>query len=405
MARMIRTESDHQLALMRLDELMLREPREGTAEADELDILAVLIADYESRAFPIGIPSAVDAIRFRMDQLGVGPSRLAEILGSKSRASEVLSGKRNLSVRMIRALHEEFGIPAAILIGDNTDDDPNDSWWKSFPYSELVKRGWIVASKSGERNQLLREFLGPITAGGTPSLAFRRTLLVRGSANVSEAATLAWLAGVRIIANRCEPPIHGTSALSEDLARKIAKLSAEPDGPRRAIKELHDAGVTVVCVQQLPRTRIDGAAMRLESGRLVIALSLRHDRVDNFWFTLLHEFAHALLHLDDGSTAFVDEVNENSSTTEDSNKLEAEADSFAREVLVPTHEWARSAASRVPSQPAIEYLASQLGVHSAVVAGRARFELGNYRILNDLVGAGRIRSLFSAEELLRGICQ
>lgn len=405
MARMIRTESDHRFALARLDELMLLEPQAGTEAADELDILAVLIADYESRAFPIGIPSAIDAIQFRMDQLGVGPSRLAEILGSKSRASEVLSGKRGLSVKMIRAIHEELGIPAAILIGENADDDSNDSWWKSFQYSELLRRDWIPASKSGERNQLLRDFLGPLTGGTSQSLAFRRTLNVRGSANVSEAATLAWLAGVRMIASRCEPLTTAQSTLSVDLARTIAKLSAEPDGPRRAFSELRAAGVTVVCAQQLPRTRIDGAAMRLESGRLVIALSLRHDRVDNFWFTLLHEFAHALMHLDDGSTAFVDEVNENRSTTEDSNKLEEEADTFAREILVPTREWSRSAASRVPSQPAVEYLASQLGVHSAVVAGRARFELGNYRILNELVGVGRIRSLFSQEELLRGVCQ
>lgn len=111
----IRTEQDHRAALARIDELMAAQ--EGSAEIGELQVLAILVERYERETFPIDAPSPVDAIRFRMEQMGYTQSDLARLLGSRSRASEIMTGTtKNLSINMIRRLHDQWRIPAEALI-------------------------------------------------------------------------------------------------------------------------------------------------------------------------------------------------------------------------------------------------------------------------------------------------
>ena len=112
----IRTDADHASALRRIDELMDAAP--GTPEADELDVLATLVEAYEDRHFPIGDPEPLAAIQFRMDQLGLTRKDLEPLLGSRGRVSEVLNGRRALSLQMIRRLHRELGIPLESLVGE-----------------------------------------------------------------------------------------------------------------------------------------------------------------------------------------------------------------------------------------------------------------------------------------------
>ncbi len=110
----IRTEEDYQNALIRLETIF--DSKQGSKNGDELEILGVLIEHYENEHFPIGLPSPVDAIKFRMEQLGYNQSDLATIFGVKSRASEVLNKKRKLSLEMIRLLHAKLNIPTEVLI-------------------------------------------------------------------------------------------------------------------------------------------------------------------------------------------------------------------------------------------------------------------------------------------------
>ena len=110
----IHTEDDYQKALNRIEEIFDAKP--GSVEGDELEILGILVDEYEKKHFPIESPKPVEAIKFRMDQLGLEQKELAKILGSKSRASEILSGKRSLSLRQIKLLYKKLGIPAEILI-------------------------------------------------------------------------------------------------------------------------------------------------------------------------------------------------------------------------------------------------------------------------------------------------
>lgn len=112
----IRTKADCDAALRAIEKYFDRPPRKGTPEADRFDVLATLIEAYERKRWPIDPPSPVDAILYRMETAGYTQGDLARLLGSRSRASEVLSRKRPLTLGMIRKLSQEWNIPADCLI-------------------------------------------------------------------------------------------------------------------------------------------------------------------------------------------------------------------------------------------------------------------------------------------------
>ena len=116
MPRIIHTDAEHHEALAALNRLMDIDLESGTPEADDLQLLALVIEAYEKERWPIGLPDAVDAIRFRMDQQGLTQRDMEPYIGSRASVSAVLSGKRPLSLRMIRALHEGLGIPLEVLV-------------------------------------------------------------------------------------------------------------------------------------------------------------------------------------------------------------------------------------------------------------------------------------------------
>ncbi len=110
----IKTEADYQKALGRLE--FIFDAKLGSKEGDELEILGILIDNYENEHFPIDLPDPVEAIKFRMEQLDYTQTDLAKIFGMKSRASEILNKKRKLSLEMIRQLHSKLNIPTEVLI-------------------------------------------------------------------------------------------------------------------------------------------------------------------------------------------------------------------------------------------------------------------------------------------------
>src|SRR5947199_4821664 len=112
----IRTKEDYKNALERVEKLWNAKPH--SPENDELEILFTLIEAYERVHYPIAPPHPIEAIKFRMDQLGLKSSDLAKYLGYKSRASEILSGKRKLTVEMMRKMYRELGVPAEALLAD-----------------------------------------------------------------------------------------------------------------------------------------------------------------------------------------------------------------------------------------------------------------------------------------------
>ncbi len=110
----IKTEEEYQEALNRLEAIF--DAEKGTEEGDELELLSLLIENYEKQKYPVDFPDPIEAIKFRMEQLGYKQKDLAESIGLKSRASEILNRKRKLTLDMVRKLHEVLGIPAEVLI-------------------------------------------------------------------------------------------------------------------------------------------------------------------------------------------------------------------------------------------------------------------------------------------------
>jgi HTH-type transcriptional regulator/antitoxin HigA len=112
----IRNEKDYQAALDRLE--LIFDAKQGTVEGDELEILSILIERYENENFPIEMPDPIEAIKFRMEQMGMKQKDLANIVGFKSRVSEILNGKRKLTLNMIRSLNKTLHIPTEVLVQD-----------------------------------------------------------------------------------------------------------------------------------------------------------------------------------------------------------------------------------------------------------------------------------------------
>lgn len=112
--KIIKTENDYQRALKRLE--VIFDAKKGSKNGDELELLSLLIDTYEKENYPIDLPDPIEAIKFRMEQLGYKQKDLAEAIGLKSRVSEILNRKRKLTLDMIRKLHDVLGIPTEVLV-------------------------------------------------------------------------------------------------------------------------------------------------------------------------------------------------------------------------------------------------------------------------------------------------
>jgi len=110
----IKTEEDYNLAISRIEELW--GAKKDTPEGDEFDLLVTLVESYEMKHYPIAPPDPIDAIKFRMEQMGMTKADMVQYLGSQSRVSEILNRKRSLTLKMIKSLHKRLKIPAEVLL-------------------------------------------------------------------------------------------------------------------------------------------------------------------------------------------------------------------------------------------------------------------------------------------------
>jgi HTH-type transcriptional regulator/antitoxin HigA len=396
----IRSEQDHATALARIELLMDAEP--GTPEAAELDVLADLVELYEKKHFPMERPTPLEAIRFRMEQGGLTPRDLIPIFGSRGKVSEVLSGKRPLTLTSARLLHEHFGIPADVLLQqpEPADDQAQAKLdYKRYPLREMAKRGWVrdLPRIEDHAPELINELLS--RTGCERAMAtglYRKNDHLRTNAKTDPHALEAWCWQVLATANANLPRAPWREgAVTQDFLRDVAQLSWSADGPRLAKEFLAQYGIALVALAQLPRTHLDGAALQLSNGRPVVALTLRYDRIDNFWFSLLHELAHVGLHLGSpGCEGFVDDLSLRGTGSAAVDPREAEADAWAEEALIPREIWTFSLVRESPTPSAVEELARSLRIHPAIIAGRVRYEQRNYKLLSHYVGMGEVRRHF-----------
>jgi HTH-type transcriptional regulator / antitoxin HigA len=400
--KIIKTPEEYGEALAEIEALMDMDPDPGTREFDHLELLSLLVQNYESQTFQITPPDPIEAILFRMEQQGLAPRDLIPYLGSRSKVSEVLAGKRPLSLEMVRALHFGLGIPAKVLLQEPDPANENDLQieWDKFPLKEMVDRGWIRADLAGARKraeQILRTFVEPIGIPTLKAVLYRKSRHVRSARSMDDYALTAW--SVRVMRRAMEETQIGEyrpETVDLNFLRKVAQLSSQADGPVLARHFLMEHGIPLIIEPHLPRTHLDGAALLLrDDNRPVIGLTLRYDRLDNFWFSLMHELVHIWQHLDaDEVTEFFDDLEVDLEIDVQDDPLEHEADELAREALIPQDVWEDSPARFLRSPSAAEHLAKRLQIHPAIVAGRIRYEHKVYRLLSNLVGQGEVRRHF-----------
>ncbi|MGD0236486.1 MAG: ImmA/IrrE family metallo-endopeptidase [Syntrophorhabdales bacterium] len=393
--RIIKTDADYRRAKEEAEKLIALDPDPSTDEGERLDLLSLLIETYESERFRIERPNPFEAIKFRMEEQGLRQRDLIPFIGSKSKVSEVLTGKRPLTVPMIRALREGLGIPADVLLQEPQPEDNCDTSiaWDKFPVKEMVKRRWLAAAEDElNRNwrKLVERFFEPL--GGMQSLqaVCRRTLVERSGKSMDKYALWAWTARVLIKANSMKLPSYKTDTVNKEFIEQVLRLSLSHTGPLDAQRHLRQHGICLIIEPHLPRTHLDGAALLSKEGRPVIGLAIRHDRIDNFWFTLAHELVHVEKHLTSADEAFVDDLD----SEPGADAREREADRIASEAIIPRAIWKRSDAYRRRTPDAVQELALQLRLHPAIIAGRIRHDTRNFYILSQMVGTGQVRKLF-----------
>lgn len=390
--RIIKTENQYRAYLTEVERLAAEDPVPGTPDGDRLELLAKLVEDYEKERFKFDRPNPVDAILFRMEEQGLRQKDLAPLLGGKNRASEILSRKRPLTLAMVRALSDRLHIPAELLIrepepsqyGEEEDED-------EIPLPLLVKSGLFDNEKATRltTSAVVQRYLKPRHG----PLYLRRTITYGATPDTNKTRLRLWVGRARELAmeSRRQRGSWRPDTLNEEFLSYVAKFSWAEKGPLLVQEFLAEKGVALIVLPALPQTKLDGAAMLAPDGAPVIGVTIRHDRLDSFWFTLVHELAHAWKHLPERDIAITDESVEDE--REDDSK-EAEANRLARDAFIPRSLWKRSEAFLRPSVETINGLADKLHISPAVIAGRLRREKTGYATFGRLVGNRQVRKLF-----------
>ena len=229
--------------------------------------------------------------------------------------------------------------------------------------------------------------MGPVRALEFAPL-YRRH--VRSAKSVDQERLVIWTAAVAKSALAHPPSGKFEHAWSTEFMRDVARISVFKNGPS-LVKEFLDQHGIVMVVEPSLSAWLDGAAMMCRNVP-VIALTLRHDRLDNFWFVVMHELVHLFKHLGPGAESFYDDLD----SDDQADPKEVEADKLASESLIPSVEWQSSPASKLRSADAANHLAQRLKIHPAIVAGRIRKVYKDYRVLSGMVGQGEVRRHFPA---------
>lgn len=395
MHMLIYNDDQYKKYLQEIDHLMEQDPDIDTPEGERLSLLALAIKEYEEKQVFFEKPTPIEAIRFRMEEQNLIQNDLVPYIGSKSKVSEILSGKRNLTIPMIRALNSHLGIPLDVLIQESKKEscefNIENIDWKNFPFMEMVKRNWITLTKdhdAQDHNSLIADFFKPIGGLSANGIMWRRSFHNRDENNSNVCELIAWVSKVMMLAEQINVGNYDSSLITMDYLRELAKLSQFNQGPLLAKEMLEKNGIKLIFLKRLPKTKVDGACFLDKKGNPVIGMSLRYDRIDNFWHTLLHEMSHIYKHLND-KNQFIDNLEAEPSD----DPQEKEADKIARESFIPRAIWKRSDAFSLRTNSAIHDFAKQLSIHPAIIAGRIRYETNNYTQFSDLVGHGEIVTL------------
>lgn len=335
---------------------------------------------------------------------GMTQSDLADRLGLNEQQIQryEASNYAGASLTRLATIADELGVRIQEM-WQSREEDQGDTlvvWqnagsldWSKFPLKEMLKRNWISPRHMTSPMEAVREFF--LSAAGEQYATALHRKKYHGKNRPDEYSLLAWQARVVSIATKdVEAGQVPRFDFRDDWIRELSRLSAKNDGPLQARDFLRERGILLVVVEHLPGTYLDGAAMSLDSGNPVVALTLRYDRLDHFWFVLMHELGHVFNHLQ--TQLGMDYFDDEGDGVDDS--IEREADQYALDALIPEKDWNRCLSRYTISAKAVEADAIRLGIHPSIVAGRIRRENNDFSILNELVGQKAVRKLFEVSD-------
>jgi HTH-type transcriptional regulator/antitoxin HigA len=404
--KVIKTDQEYNSASEELSVLMENDPQPGSKNYEKMELLLLLIEAYEKDHVDIGLPDPIEAIRYRMAEYGMKNRDLVTIIGSPVKVSEVLNRKRKLTFEMMQALSNTLSIPPAVFFQYQPHAKMEDPKQLSaqIPVREMIKKRWIqgiytsieLKNKIEEIQQSFFSNQDLFSFAFTGNAVMLKKQHIRKGSNIDPISLASWeYMALDIASHRSLQASFKKGFLSPENLRKLACLSVFPDGMKQAQAFLSSMGIHLIILPHLKKTHIDGAAMLIPKTKIpVIALTLRHDRIDNFWFCLFHELGHVRDHLTD-----VLSIAENLDVIDENDQIEKEADEFACNHLIPLESWNifyQEGKGDFSPASVIEF-ARSIDINPAIVAGRVRCITRQWKLLSRMVGHHEVRKVFGAE--------
>ncbi len=282
-------------------------------------------------------------------------------------------------MKILSTLEDDFPCPS------NSAVEPK-KYYEAFLEAEAIL---AAAPKQYQKNAETRlpELISHLYHGGNA-----RAPLYRKRNDASEILTDLWLSAVRQTANwfAAANAISAFMGLEKTVLTDLPRRFVDPASLVGLSDYLAQFGIIFVWENSIPNMKLDGAVFALSTGQVVIALSLRYSRLDHFWFTLLHELAHAVLHPEKLATPILDDLD---ATSED--LTEQQADRLASDSLIPRNEWRSCPARFSNSIEDIVSFAHQQKIPAQCVAGRLRRELGRYDLFSEIINKYDVREIFN----------
>lgn len=341
-----------------------------------------------AEVFPPG-----EFLREELEERGWSQQELADIMGRPPRLiSELISGKRAITPETARGLADAFGTSAEYWLSlenhyqlskikiDDNSVSRKAALYSRFPVREILKRGWVQASENLDvLERRFCDFFCLKDINAEPKLLHfaKKTHAHLDATNLQQA----WLFRVRALAERLDVEIYSEEKLRVAV-EKLKTLRAEPESTRHVSHILAEAGVRLIFVEAVPGTKIDGAAFWLDKERPVIGMTLRFDRIDNFWFVLRHEIEHILR--EDGKAsdeAFID--SDIGGSAESTEECEIRANNAGSAFCVPTEQLDAFVLQVQPyfSERKVLQFALNINVHPGLVVGQLQRKLGRHDFL------------------------
>lgn len=285
-------------------------------------------------------------------------------------------------MQILTQLEEDFPCPASSAVDAH-------KYYDAFLKAEaILSAAPKQYQTTGEER--LPELMSFIYHGGDAAVA-----LYRKRDDASEVLSKLWLSSVRqtagwYVAANSTPVFKGLDkVILADLPRRFQN----PETLTEISPYLAAHGIVFLWEDSIPSMKLDGAVLSLSSGQIVIALSLRYARLDHFWFTLMHELSHVVLHADQLDKPILDDFDSVSESL-----IEQQADRLASDNLIPRNEWRSCPARYTNSVDDIVSFAERLGIPSQCVAGRLQRELGRYDLFSEIINKYNVREILNGHK-------